>query len=75
MSRKSPIRLRVTSTLEGFPAWALAEYGRVTREGERGALTYIIKRWAELDPAASEHRLTLRDFNGVGEVVRFKKSE
>ena len=47
----------------------------MTGEGERGALTYIIKRWAELDPAASEHRLTLRDFNGVGEVMRFKKSE
>jgi hypothetical protein len=75
MPGKPIVRLRVSSTLEGFPAWTLAEYGRVTGEGERGALTYIIKRWTELDPAAKEHHLTLHDFNGEGEILPFRKSE
>jgi hypothetical protein len=71
----SKITCRVSATIEGFPAWVLEQYRRVTGEGEKGALTYIIKRWAELDPVAKEHGLTLRDFGGGGEVVPFRRSE
>jgi hypothetical protein len=72
---KDIFKLRVTATLEGFPAWALSEYAKVTGESERGALTYIIKRWTELDETAQTHRLTLQDFNGGGVLVPFRKGE
>lgn len=75
MPDQPPIKHRVTATLDGFPAWVLSEYEKVTGESEKGALAYIIKRWSELDPTAQKHRLTLDDFSGGGELVPFRKSE
>jgi hypothetical protein len=75
MLGKPPTKRRVTATLDGFPAWALIEYEKVTKESEKGALAYIIKRWTELDPTAKQHRITLDDFSGGGELVPFRKNE
>jgi hypothetical protein len=75
MPTDPPYKRRLSATLDGFPAWVLAEYENVTREGEKGALAYIIKRWSELDPTALKHRLTLDDFKGGGELVQFRKSD
>ena len=65
---------RVTATLEGFPLWALRNYQRATREGEKVALAYIIKRWTQLDPEATSRKVTADDyeaFMGGGELVAF----
>jgi hypothetical protein len=75
MPDEPSLKRRVTATLDGFPAWVLVGYEKVTKESEKGALAYIIKRWSELDPTAQKHGLTLDDFNGGGELVPFRKSE
>jgi hypothetical protein len=75
MPGEPPLKRRVTATLDGFPAWVLIEYEKVTKESEKGALAYIIKRWTELDPTAQQHHITLDEFNGGGELVPFRKGE
>lgn len=69
---------RLTATLDGFPEWALRQYQHETQETEKAALSYIIKRWTELDRiAADKAKCTLehyRSAQGGGSVVAFRKS-
>jgi len=69
------LKRRVSATLEGFPAWVLVQYEKATHEKEKAALSYIIKRWTELDEEAQKHHLTLHDFSGGGQVLSFRKGE
>lgn len=66
---------RVTATLEGFPLWALRTYQQATKEGEKVALHYIIKRWTQLDPDAIERRITLQRFEELNTTGQPREAE
>lgn len=49
-------------TLTGFPQWILKQYEKATGKDDSLALTYILERWANLDPEAERYGVSIKAY-------------
>ena len=65
-------------TLTAFPQWILQQYKRATGKDDSFALTYILERWANLDPEAERYGVSIKAYRQEvegGEVIRMPSPE
>jgi hypothetical protein len=65
-------------TLAAFPQWILQQYKKATGKDDSFALTYILERWANLDPEAERYGVSIKAYRQEmegGEVIRMPGQE
>lgn len=65
-------------TLVAFPQWILQQYKKATGKDDSFALTYILERWANLDPEAERYGVSIKAYRQQtegAEIIRMPGSE